>query len=147
MKKDVVIKITGTQIAQGDRDVVELITTGQFCRRNKSYYIMYEESEATGFQGARTTLRFDPTQQRVTMSRHGSVESQLIVEKGRRHQCNYETGYGSMTIGVSGDEIRSTLTDEGGNIFFRYSLDLNTALTSENQVDIIVSPANDGKVN
>ena len=81
------------------------------------------------------------------MSRHGSVESQLIVEKGRRHQCNYETGYGSMTIGVSGDEIRSTLTDEGGNIFFRYSLDLNTALTSENQVDIIVSPANDAKVN
>ena len=52
-----------------------------------------------------------------------------------------------MTIGVSGDEIRSTLTDEGGNIFFRYSLDLNTALTSENQVDIIVSPANDAKVN
>ena len=75
MKKDVVIKITGTQIAQGDRDVVELITTGQFCRRNKSYYIMYEESAAPRFRGARATLRFDPTQQRVIMSRPGSVES------------------------------------------------------------------------
>lgn len=139
MKKDVLIKIKGTQMADGDRDVVEVLTTGSFCRRDKSYFIIYDESEATGFVGAKTVLKYDPEQSRVTMSRTGSVSSRLVIEKGRRHQCNYDTGYGSMTIGVSGHSLISDLSDVGGSISFGYSLDLNTALTSENTVDILVA--------
>ena len=46
-----------------------------------------------------------------------------------------------MTIGVLGDRIVSTLTDEGGDISFGYTLDIDTALTSENQVYISVAKA------
>ena len=139
--QDVLIKIKGIQMAQGDRDVVELLTTGSFCRTKDAYFISYEESEATGFQGSHTTLRFEPRDSRVTMTRSGSLETQLIIEEGRRHQCSYDTGYGQMTIGVLGDRIVSTLTDEGGDISFGYTLDIDTALTSENQVYISVAKA------
>ena len=64
--------------------------------------------------------------------------TQLIIEKGKRHQCSYDLGYGSMIIGVNCSVIHSTLSEEGGQIAFGYSLDLNTALTSENQVIIAV---------
>ncbi|MEG0540707.1 MAG: DUF1934 domain-containing protein [Angelakisella sp.] len=142
MKKDVLIKIKGTQVADGDKDVVELLTTGSFCRRNKSYYIIYDESEATGFQGAKTILRYEPAECRVTMSRTGSTNSRLVIEQGRRHQCSYDTGYGSLMVGVLGSSLKSDLSDEGGSISFKYSLDINTALTSENTVDILVAEEN-----
>ena len=56
MKNNAFIKIKGIQTADGDNDVVELMTTGFFARRRGGYVISYEESEATGFEGARTTL-------------------------------------------------------------------------------------------
>ncbi len=62
------------------------------------------------------------------------------MEKGKRHQCSYDLGFGSMIIGVSCDRLQSSLSDEGGDIYFGYSLDLNTALTSENQVMVSVIP-------
>ena len=76
----------------------------------------------------------------MTLTRSGSVNTQLIIEKGKRHQCSYDLGFGSMIIGVSCDRIQSTLSEDGGEISFGYSLDLNTALTSENQVMIAVFP-------
>lgn len=139
LKKDVVIKIKGTQITGGDKDVVELMTTGSFCRRDNSYYIIYDESEATGFAGAKTVLRYDQKANQVTMSRTGSNRSQLIIEKGRRHQCSYETDYGNLMVGVLGSALKSSLDDNGGRISFGYSLDINTSLTSENIVDIVVA--------
>ena len=141
MKKDVLIKITGVQKADGDSDRVELLTTGSFYKKDDSYYILYDESEATGFDGSHTVLKYDEARRRVTMTRSGATHSQLIIEEGCRHQCNYDTGYGSLIIGVSCDRLTSHLTEEGGEIAFGYSLDVNTALTSENQVHVQVAPS------
>ena len=140
MKQEALIKIKGIQRAGGDDDVVELLTTGSFAREEGCYIISYEESEATGFEGASTTLFYEEKADRVTLTRSGSVNSQLIVEKGKRHQCSYDLGFGSMIIGVNCSIIHSTLSEDGGEIGFSYSLDLNTALTSENRVVIAVRP-------
>lgn len=137
MKKDVVIKIKGVQRTEDDSDIVELLTVGRFYRKNGDYYISYEESEATGFEGSRTTLKVEG-EQKVTMLRSGTSSSQLIVEKGRRHQCHYDTGYGALTMGVSGDKIISNLSDEGGELNFQYTLDINASMASENEVFINV---------
>jgi len=139
-KREALIKIKGIQRTAGDNDVVELLTTGFFCPQKGGYLISYEESEATGFEGASTTLLYEKEPERVTLTRSGSVNTQLIVEKGKRHQCSYDLGFGSMIIGVSCDRLQSSLSDEGGDIAFGYSLDLNTALTSENQVIVSVIP-------
>ena len=138
MKKDAMISIKGIQRVDGEQEVVELLTCGRFYRRNNSYWLSYQESEATGFEGARTTLTCE--QGRVTMTRTGSVHTQLIIEEGKRHQCSYDLGFGSMIIGVSCSHIQSTLDDNGGSLSFGYSLDLNTALTSEHQVTVSVTP-------
>ena len=37
----------------------------------------------------------------VSMTRFGKTSSQLIIEKGIRHLCHYETGYGSISLGVA----------------------------------------------
>ena len=75
---------------------------------------------------------------KVTLSRSGAAKAQLIIERGVRHQCHYDTGYGPMMIGVSGDRVVSELGDHGGRLEFAYSLDVNTLLASENAVYINV---------
>lgn len=138
MKKDVLIKIVGTQIVDDDSSSIEILTVGTFYRRNESYYISYDESEATGLAGSHTTLKIDPTN-RVTLLRSGRAATNLVIESGRRHQCNYGTEYGDMQIGISGHDITSELSDEGGSLSFRYSVDVDTALTSENHVHININ--------
>ena len=143
MKKDVTINIRGTYNFEDDEaDVVELFTTGEFCRKNGSYYISYDESEVTGFSGARTTLKVED-QRCVTMSRKGKGVgkdnmTQLIVQNGVRHQCQYDIGFGDMMIGVSGRSIHSSLNDRGGRLEFKYSLDINSLFASDNEMLIIV---------
>ena len=141
MKKDAMITIKGIYDAEGSKDTIELLTCGRFYRRNNSYWVSYQETETTGFEGHKTTLHIEPD--KVTMRRSGVSESQLVVQKGVRHQCLYDTGFGAMTIGVSGKEVKSTLSDLGGTVDFSYSMDINTALTSENRVIISVVPQND----
>lgn len=139
MKKDVVITIRGIQTIDGEQDTVELTTLGSFYRKNQTYYLSYLESDATGFAGQRTTLKLEKDH-RVTMIRYGGNESSLIVEKGIRHQCHYDTGYGALLIGVNGDDIQNQITDEGGSFHFKYTLDINTALASINEIYVTVNP-------
>ena len=64
------ITIKGIQFADNDQDSVELTTVGRLYRRGEAYYICYNESEATGFDGAKTTLKVEGDR-RVTMRRTG----------------------------------------------------------------------------
>lgn len=137
MKKDVLINIRGVYRNDDDSDVIEIFTTGKYYKRGGSYYISYDESEATGFNGSRTTLKVDQ-EDKVTLQRSGTASSQLIVEPGVRHQCHYDVGFGDLMIGVSGGQIKSSLTDAGGNLEIKYSLDVNTMLASENEMYVNV---------
>lgn len=135
MKKDVLISIKGVFKSDDDQDVIELFTTGQYYKKNGCYYICYEESQATGFEGSVTTLKVDKDKM-VTLERSGAAESQLIVERGVRHQCHYDVGYGDLLVGVSGSLIKNTLTDQGGDLSIKYSLDINSMYASENEMYI-----------
>lgn len=138
MKQEAMITIKGIYNVNGERDVVELLTCGDFYKKNDDYWLSYDETETTGFEGHRTTLHVEPS--RVTMQRSGKTESQLIVERGCRHQCSYDTGYGAVMVGINGRDIRSTLSEAGGEVDFSYAMDINTALASENRVIIKVAP-------
>lgn len=132
------IAIKGVYNVGGEQDIIELMTCGRLYRQEGCYWLCYDESETTGFAGHRTTLRVES--QRVTMKRSGESATQLIVEQGRRHQCSYNTGYGAVMLGVSGGKVHSTLSDEGGQVDFSYSMDIDTALASENRIIIQVTP-------
>lgn len=137
MKKDVLITIKGTRLMDGECDTVELMTSGTFSRRKGEYYISYEESEATGYEGSKTMLRVEGDR-KVTMTRRGSTKSQLIIERDKRHLCHYDIGLGELLVGIHSQDIVSTLHDDGGELYFRYTLDINTSLASENEVSILV---------
>ena len=141
MNEDYLITIRGTMEQGGERDKVKLMTRGSFVRRNGSFFITYKETETPGYAGCVTTVKVEDSQ-KVSMLRFGSAPSQLVIEKGRRHVCHYETGYGSLSLGVAADEIESRLSDKGGTVQFSYLLDMDAAAISRNTVKITVKPAN-----
>lgn len=146
MNEDFLIRIDG-RMEQGDEsDSVQLMTRGSFVRRGGSFFISYKESETTGYEGCTTTLKIAADGSRVAMLRFGKgggAGTQLLIEKGKRNLCHYETGYGSMTLGVTADEIECGLTEKGGTAKFGYLLDANSAeLVSRNRLEVTVTHVN-----
>ena len=109
VEENYLITIKGTMEQNGENDTVELMTRGNFVQRGNSYYIVYAETEATGYAGCTTTVRVSQDARLVSMTRFGKTSSQLIIEKGIRHLCHYETGYGSISLGVAADVIEHNL--------------------------------------
>lgn len=141
MKKDVLISIRGTVIPEGSTpDVIELITEGHYYNKEDAYFISYKESETTGFGGTTTTLKVEGDRC-VTLTRRGRAAAKLVLENGRRHLCQYDTGEGQLLLGVSACRIFSKLDEGGGELTFNYSLDINSSLVSKNEVYITVKEA------
>lgn len=139
MDQSYLICIDGAMEQDGENDRIQLKTRGSFVRRGGSFFITYEESETTGYAGCVTTVKVAEDGQRVAMLRYGRAASQLIIEKGVRHVCHYDTGVGALSLGVAADEIEHALTDEGGEVRFSYTLDSGTQELSRNLVKITVS--------
>ena len=122
-------------------EFVELMTRGQFVQKGDSYYITYKETETTGYEGCTTTLKIAADGSRVAMLRFGKgggAGTQLLIEKGRRNLCHYETGFG-----VTADEIDCQLTEKGGTARFAYLLDADSAeLVSRNRLEVTVTHVN-----
>ena len=137
LSEDYVIKIEGKQNADEDENTVSLSTRGRFYHKNGNYYIVYKETEVTGYEGSTTTVKVEG-EQKVSMLRHGEYASTMVVEKGKRHSSQYETGEGSLMLGVSAIAIKNKLTPRGGEISFSYDLDINSVDVSTNHIKITV---------
>ncbi|NLZ46157.1 MAG: DUF1934 domain-containing protein, partial [Clostridiales bacterium] len=118
-ENDVNINLVSTQSDGENLERTELFTRGKYKKTADGYVISYEESEATGFEGSITSLEVFG-QKKVVLERTGSTESQFIIEKDKKHFCRYGTPYGDFTVGVTADEIISSLGEKGGDLKFKY---------------------------
>ena len=154
LKEDYIIRIKSrieqhideTMEDEEKEEFVELMTRGQFVQKGGSYYITYKETETTGYEGCTTTLKIAADGSRVAMLRFGKgggAGTQLLIEKGKRNLCHYETEVGSLTLGVTGDGIDCNLTEKGGSAVFSYLLDADDArLVSRNTLEMTVQHVN-----
>ncbi len=141
IKETHLIRIKSNITRDDDCEKIELTTHGSYVFKNGHYFITYAESETTGFVGTTTTVKVAEDESRVAMLRFGKSTSQLLIQRGQRNLCHYETGVGSLTLGVTANEIASTLTEDGGTVRFDYMLDAgSTQLMSQNGLEITVTP-------
>ena len=87
--------------------------------------------------GCTTCLHMDKPG-RVTMRRFGSYNSELTIERNKRHNCHYDTPYGGFLMGVFGKHVSSNMTECGGTLKMRYTVDFNSELAAENEMTITV---------
>lgn len=139
--KDIMLKITGKQFA-GDEseDQMEFITEGKLYEKGESTYLIYDESEFSGFPGCKTTLKL--TGDCIKMKRIGSevgYGTEFIFEKGKRFNSKYHTPYGNLDMEVLTNDVVNNLSEEGfGDINIDYHVSLNGMAEGRNKLRIEV---------
>lgn len=134
--KDVIISIRGTQRSyrpgeeEEKPESVELVTDGRYEYGMDASWFTYLESEITGMEGTVTTFRVEPGL--VTLTREGSVNSQMLFQKGRKHVFLYDTPFGAMTMGVDTQQLRTETGEHGGRLDIVYSVDMDNVPLGRN---------------
>ena len=131
------ITVLGTQQVDGESDSIEVITTGDCRREDGRVIVTYPEfSQEDPNIRTDTTVTFDGSL--LTIERRGEMSSRLMLEKGRRHRCMYDTPVGQMMIGIFTDNITADVDDSGGTIRASYQLDFNNSAVSYNEFHITI---------
>ena len=139
LKNNVTISLTSIQWQDGEKTQTELVTKARQSQLNGCDIIAYDDTEATGFEGSVTTIKIDGKSAYIT--REGTANSVLALEKGRKNFSQYETPYGSMRLGVYAHNVDNTIA-ENGRLYLKYSLDLNGSPLSENEIIMTINKGN-----
>ncbi len=137
MDKKIMLRLVSLQSDGEDKSKVELFSEGLLRMTDAGYEISYNETDATGFAGSTTKLTV-VSDSKVTMERTGAASSTLILEKGKKHHCHYGTPYGDLMVGVTTSSIKSTITENGGTLDFKYVLDINSSYVGDYEINLDV---------
>ncbi len=136
--KDVMIKVLGIQAQPDgtDEDRIELVTEGKYEFTDEKIVISYDESELTGFIGCETTFTIYPDY--IILNRQGELNTDMIFDDTKRHECHYDTPVGSMFLGIVTLSTKRELTENGGHMEVHYLLDVDNRVFSRNSFIIDV---------
>lgn len=130
------ITIIGHQKFDDDKDQVEMKTVGTVEYDDDNYIIRYNEELENSTAPLRAKLNIAKDESKVEMIKSGAYSSCLIIEKSKRHLCNYGTEYGDMLMGIFGREVENDFNENEGTFKFSYDIDINGANSSQNDVII-----------
>jgi len=142
MIKDVIIDIKTEQTVDGNTDTIQFTTDGRFGIKDGSFFISYDESRLLEVDGEVKTTVFIKPDNSVVMQRNGAYNSRMVIEKGVRSNCFYSTPMGQLSLGIFGEKVMSSLTENGGNLVMNYTIDTDLKLLSRNRDNITVKEVN-----
>lgn len=123
MTKDVLITISGVQLADGDNSDVEMITTGDYYQKNGKHYVMYDEV-MEGFEGiVKNTIKICP--EGLDIIKKGITNVHMTFEKNKKSISCYDTPFGEMMVGINTSKISVDESEDNLKIKVDYSLDIN----------------------
>ncbi len=123
MKQTVMLSIEGRQSYAGQEpEVIELVTEGILEQTADGWIISYEESDLTGMQGVTTT--FTVEDKKMTLTRTGKLNSQMVFQEGVQHDSLYQMEFGALMLSVCARKIHADITAEGGVIDLSYGIEI-----------------------
>ena len=121
MIRKVVLAIRGRQAYRDqDPEVIELTTEGEMEFRDGGWDIRYEESDLTGMKGVTTTFRVVPD--KIILTRTGTLNSQMVFQRGMSHDSLYQTDFGALLITVQATSVYYDIVSDGGFIDLVYNI-------------------------
>lgn len=138
MDENYIISIIGRQVIDDEESEVKVTTLGSYVKKGESRFIVYKEYDSSYGSKPITCILKIEKDNKVTLTKSGSQNSKLILECNKRHMCHYDTGFGSLMIGIFTNKVTCNLSDSGGQLDIVYSLDINSTLTSINEIHINV---------
>lgn len=146
MEENYLISIKGRQNVDGEVGEAEITTLGSYVQRGGSRFIVYKEYLSEDDPAPKTSILKIDGNSCLTLMRRGGDNTRLILENGKRHLCQYDTDFGSMMIGIFTNRFDADLNDAGGSLNVSYTLDINSSLSSLNELSITVKEAKNNDV-
>lgn len=137
MKREVILSIQGRQRYEDQEpEVIELVTAGTMEFRDGGWDICYQETELTGLAGVTTTFRVEPG--KVTLTRTGKLNSQMVFREGQSHDSLYRMDFGALLMTVRANSVFFDIVPDGGVIDLIYEIEIehNAAGIIEYHLDI-----------
>lgn len=116
-----VLRITDISSDGETTEKVEMETTCVYYGTPDNYIVEFDEIFAEDMK-SNTVLRVK-NGKCAHLLRRGSINTELIVEKGVRHNCVYSTPYGELMVGITGSEFISRADEKKAFLKMDYTVD------------------------
>ena len=140
--KPVIVKVKSVQRNEEGKELsLELVSEGKFYNKDRTQYIVYEESELTDMEGVTTVIKVLPDRA-VMLLRMGKVHQRQEYRKGKAYRSTYETPVGTFNVTCRTYECDVDLHDGIGTIRLGYDVDLEGIGSNYTQLTITVQEDN-----
>lgn len=137
--ENAIIKMRTNYVANGEEDSMDIVTKGIYRTKGSLKQIIYQDTEATGFENCETKITIRNNDCITIIRRGDNNSSDLIMQCEKKFYSQYRTPMGSICLGVMASQIDSSLDKDGGNLYMKYTVDMNGSLVSENEINITVN--------
>jgi uncharacterized beta-barrel protein YwiB (DUF1934 family) len=139
--RDITIKIVGKQVYDDrEEDQLEFITDGKLYQRGDAIYMVYEETELSGLEGYKTTLKLTADSLKMKRIGKAGMGSELFFQKDRRFSSTYNTPYGPVDMEVLTRSVENRLDPKTllGAIEISYDISMDGVSEGKNRIEINV---------
>lgn len=116
---NVQIELKTTREAEGDTEQTQLLLQGTFEPGKDGGVITYRNT-GEGMEGVVTAVTADA--RRVIIENRGAMTSRLVLEPGKRHRCDYDTGFGVTVLETAEVTVQNRLTEPCRTLLCTYTL-------------------------
>ena len=123
MTKDVLVSIVGYQFDVNEDDAIELITTGEYYKKNGKHYILYEEHLMEDSSVTKNIMKIGNGT--IELVKRGSGAMTMLFEPGRMTYSAYQTPFGEMMVGITTESLSVEEEEHEMRIQIKYELEVN----------------------
>ena len=136
MTEERLLKIRDVSSDGTDTDTVEMETTCRYYGDDVNFTIEFDEIFAEDMK-SHTVLRVKDGKC-AHLLRRGSVNTELIIEKGVRHNCAYSTPYGELMVGITATDFESRKQGTLLRLRMNYTVDFYGDINQTKEMTIVV---------
>ncbi len=145
MTKDILVSIRGLQISSGqeENEPVEVITAGDYYKKNNKHYVIYDEL-VEGFEGVTKNV-IKVHEDCVDITKKGIMNVHMVFEKNKKNITCYETPFGNMMLGINASDIQITEEEDAISVDVKYALELNYEHLADCSIRMAIQSREGGK--
>lgn len=138
MTKEVMVTISGLQMAGEDEDAIEMVHIGEYYNRSGVHYILFDEL----LEGLAVPVknRIKIKEGCLEVHKKGPVTAHMVFEEGKIQSSTYAIPYGSFLIETCTSSVQIQEKEERLEVTAVYRLDINGAHCSDCKIRIVVEP-------